>query len=208
MEIAKLVLEYLQALLWPGITVTALLIFRKQLRQLLTNIGTAVHRVKKFTAPGTAVELIEGLTQSTDEVIPTEPAKKRGLGTGTGSWVTDSEGESLDDLTTGKIIRIWTEIESSLDELRRRHFGDWGGAPGTDDQKLRERRYTSPTQAIRSLTTAGVIPPGVGRNLDEARQIRNQVVHGKETIPLGAVDDYLRTISKLRDYLKQTVEMS
>lgn len=202
MEIAELVLEYLQALLWPGITVTVLLVFRKQLRQLLTNIGTAVHRVKKFTAPGTAVELIEGiegLSQNTDEAIPTEPAKKRGLGTGTASWVTDSEDESLDDLTTGKIIRIWTEIESSLDVLMRRHFGAWS------DQ---ERSYKSPSQAIGALTREGVIPRGIGRNLDEARHIRNQVVHGKEGIPLGAFDDYLRTISKLRDYLKQTVEMS
>lgn len=200
MEIAELVLAYLQALLWPSITVMTLLIFRKQLRQLLTNVGTAVHRVKKFTAPGTAVELIEGLSQSTDEAIPTEPAKKSGLGAGTGSWVTtDSDNESLDDLTAGKIIRIWNEIDSSLEELMRRHFGV---------QNLPKQFYRNPDQAIGVLTTERIIPRGVGRNLDKARLIRNQVVHGKETIPLAAFDDYLRTISKLRDYLKQTIEMS
>lgn len=190
-------LEYLQALLWPGITITAILIFRKQLQQLLANIGAAVHRVKKFTAPGTTVELIEGLRDSTDQVIPTEPPKK-GLGTGTGTLEADYDGESLDDLTIGKIVRIWSEIDTSLEELVDHRLPPFPRVPG---------RSLNPSWAIRKLTEAEVITPDLAKNLMEARLIRNQVVHTRETIPLGAVTDYLSTISKLSEYLKDIIDL-
>ena len=197
-ETAGMVLEYLQTLLWPGIAITAILIFKKQLQQLLTNIGTAVHRVKKFSAPGTTVELIEDLRESTDQVIPTEPPRAGGLGHGTGTLNTEPGEESIDALTTGKVIRIWAEIDSSLEELVNTRLPPVSRPPG---------RSINPSWAINELARAGFIAPSVAENLMEARTIRNQVVHGRETIPLGAFTDYLDTISKLSQYLKDIIDL-
>lgn len=198
MDVAKLVLEYLQALLWPTIVIIALLVFREQLQSLITNLGTAVHRLTKFTAPGTTVELISGLSESTDQVIPTESPKK-GLGRGVGALMTEPQDESLDDLTMGKIVRIWAEIDAALVKLVEMHF------PEPKDHRY--RRVINPHRATSELSKNGIISPDIAHNLTEARTIRGQVVHGKETIPLGSFDDYLVSITKLRDYLEATIEL-
>lgn len=211
MDIARLVLEYLQALLWPGITITAILIFRKQLRQLLANIGSAVHRVRKLTAPGTTVELIDELSQKVelidlelstekDEVLPSE-SPTRDADNGTDTVDTQPDEESLDDLTMGKIIRIWNDIDMSLQKLARTH-APW--YVGNTDRRL---PANSPDAAIRLLRDKGIITADSAESLRSARSIRNHVVHGFETIPLGSFDDYLRTISKLNEYLKNVIEL-
>lgn len=213
MDIARLVLEYLQALIWPGITLTAILIFRKQLRQFLANIGSAVHRVRKFTAPGTTVELIDELSQKV-ELIDLKPLseeeaqelstelKGKGLGYGTGTLDPnpDSDGKSLDDLTRGKILRIWGEIEAALESLARKHV------PGYNSDSGRRSPH-DPTLKIRFLMDQGIITNDSAESLLSARTIRNQLVHGTETIPLGAFDAYLRDITKLRDYLNSLDEL-
>lgn len=112
--------------------------------------------------------------------------------------LTEAGDESLDALTTGKIIGIWAEIDSSLEELVTIHLPPISRVPG---------RNINPIWAINELTRTGDIAPSVAENLMESRTIRNQVVHGKEMIPLGAFTDYLATISKLSEYLKDIVEL-
>ncbi|WP_146068544.1 MULTISPECIES: hypothetical protein [unclassified Arthrobacter] len=322
MEIARLVLEYLQALAWPGITITAILIFRKQLRQLLANIGSAVHRVKKFTAPGTTIELINELSQkvelidltpSTDDVVPSPKIKSR-FGqyattetTTSGAPTTDTptseaptpdapttdtptseaptpdapttdtptseaptpdapttdtptseaptpdapttdtptseaptpdapttdtptseaptpdtrtrqassryikladtempawiKNMDLDDLMRGTIIRIWTEIDASLFQLATVE------APWRSDYQARYVDVHNPMANIELLRARGIITEDSAESLIAARRIRNQVVHESNTLPLGVFNEYLRTISKLSEYLKDLCEL-
>jgi hypothetical protein len=189
-EIAQLVLEYLKALLWPGIVLTAVFLFLKQLRELLANIGKAVHRLKKVTAPGTSLELSEFVATLSEEVeVAVEPAPS---GNDAPTDTEETGDESLDDLTAGKIMRIWREIETSTRELADRLGGAY-------------RPATRFSEELKALTGEGIIPADVARSLLDARSVRNRIAHGAAGISLGTVNDYLRTISRLNTYLKLAI---
>ncbi|MEU3507940.1 hypothetical protein ABZ733_08410 [Streptomyces longwoodensis] len=60
MDTARLVLDYVKALIWPGVALTALLVFRQQLRELAS-------RVSRANFLGMEIEAVVRETQTTVE---------------------------------------------------------------------------------------------------------------------------------------------
>jgi Sec-independent protein translocase protein TatA len=186
-DVAELVLEYIKVLVWPGIAIAAILMFRTQLGEFIANIASAVKRVKKVSAPGTSLELAEFVSELSEQV---EDAVQTSSTDGTDRTSADSGEDSLDDLTVGKIMRIWGEIEKStryLSELQ---------APGNAKLRFNFR------EQVRLLVSAGLFTPRLADSLTQAFQIRSQIAHGTWTLPLGTFDDYVRSIVRLNNELK------
>jgi hypothetical protein len=186
-DVAGLVLEYIKVLVWPGIVIAAILMFRTQLGAFIANIAAAVQRVKKVNAPGTSLELAEFVSELSDQV---EEAVQTPSTDGTDRTSTDSGEDSLDDLTIGKIIRIWGEIEKSTRYLCELH----APAKATLRYNFREQ--------VKFLESAGLITAQFADSLIQAFKIRTQVAHGTWTLPLDTFDNYVRLIVRLNDQLK------
>ena len=124
------------------------------------------------------------LSQQVEDAVQTSSTD------GTDRTSADSGEYSLDDLTVGKIMRIWGEIEKStryLSELQ---------AP--ENAKLRFNFR----EQVRLLVSAGLFTPRLADSLTQAFQIRSQIAHGTWTLPLGTFDDYVRSIVRLNNELK------
>lgn len=187
----QLVLQYIDVLLWPGITVYAIALFRKQVGGLITNIGNSVHRVKKVTAKGATVELTElqghisQLSHSTTQVVPEAKALTDG-----------ADDVTLEDLTTGRIHRLWHEIEDSVDTLFDRHK-EIMMLPTLSSGKARPLLFMD---KVRALGSRRIIPRELTSNIGEARRIRSLILH-RQDLPVGSMDDYLATITNLNTFL-------
>ena len=204
MDVAALVLEYIKVLVWPGIVVAAILLFKPQLDEFIGNIAAAVERVKKVSGAGGSVELAERVAQVGHQVVAaveaetgettettetTEKAETIEKAEPTDHTPTDDSDFRLDDLNTGKIMRIWADIEKAT-------------------QSLFERQYPSPSGRasfrvqLSNLAARGLISSDLAEAIADAYAIRNQVAHGTSNLSVDTFKDYIGTIDTLRKVMK------
>jgi hypothetical protein len=91
MDIAKLVLDYIKAILvWPLITIISIWIFRKEMRVLLEHLAGLIDRIKKADFAGVSLALSDRLA---GEVVPhpsqSESATQLEFSASTGGYSTD-----------------------------------------------------------------------------------------------------------------------
>jgi hypothetical protein len=90
MEITKLALEYLRAILvWPLVAALALWFFRKEVCMLLVRLADVIDRIKKADFAGVSLELSELASQATPKVARSEQAPDLELSASTGGYSTD-----------------------------------------------------------------------------------------------------------------------
>lgn len=180
MEVAQLVLEYIKVLLWPGLLVTAVITFRGRLDEILKNIALSVNRLHKVTAAGITAELIAKLSQNTfgdDDVQEIE---------------SNVPTESLDQYTATLINETWKNIEEAIAML----FAQEAHGP------TKSSRSSSLSTQVAVLKRSRVIPPDVARAIDSSLEIKVRLNNDAEKIPLGVIDDYVRTLGYLNATLR------
>ncbi|MEU8929885.1 hypothetical protein AB0D30_08355 [Streptomyces sp. NPDC048409] len=170
MEIAKIVLEYLKVLAWPGITVALAIIFKSDVRQLLKRLrgvragGAELDfeeraREERVTAQEEAGEAVEapGATSSAAASAPVLVAL---------ADVADASPEAV-------VLGSWRLVEQKIVSAAY-------AALGWDPDQPRPRRSTT-RMLIEELGRAGLDQRAV-RSLRRMSTLRNQAAHEEGTV--------------------------
>lgn len=186
MDIADIVLDYLEVVAWPAVVLAVIIMFRTSIRTALGRLtelsgfgGSArfdaesaaiFDRIAVMSAAqGVADDTPHGAPQSTPENHPRSQEKPRTA--------------SLDD-----VLKHWAALEASLAILLG-HSGEPFGSRSTEELVLEGVQ----TKAI-SLDTANLV-------LDLHR-LRDEFVHSHGP-SARAADDFVRSVQALRRVLKQ-----
>lgn len=104
------------------------------------------------------------------------------------------------DVTTsdvlGQFLAKWALLERAATQCANKRKG----VPESLSKPV-----LSPLTTIRELTHSGILNPQDSKELDELRQIRNQVVHGMADYKEALTDDHLRRLTQIYDKVKQTL---
>lgn len=164
------------ALFWPGVALTALFLFKREIRGLLG-------RIRRGVIMGQEIELDEldrSVAAAESEVAalprsePDEPESQT---------VEDEDAirQVLNEATRSPkaaLLVLASEIERETRELV--------AAFGLSDNK----RYVPVRQAVQMLQRSDAIPEHLLRSVDQFWNVRNRLVHGRD----ATVDDTLRAI--------------
>jgi hypothetical protein len=145
------VLAYLQTLVWPGVVVSGILIFRRQISNLIPQIS-------EISAAGASVKFGERVTALADkanqlaqDVVEKAPS----------STQLPSVPRVIDPTTL--FLDAYRELESAA-----RDAAPTAGVTGPNP---------SPIRVIQALARKELIPGETVKVTDELREIRNEVVH-------------------------------
>ncbi|WP_208884958.1 MULTISPECIES: hypothetical protein [unclassified Streptomyces] len=204
-EIAELVLKYVQALVWPGVTVGCVWVLRHQLTE-------ALKRMSRVETPAGSIEFAAAARDVLDEAeeltgVPSESAEPA-----SGDARHGHEGESAsivnprrfrearhmaDASPIGAIVSAWNELERVSWALIGRH-------PELMPEPV-HRGMTPRWLDWRNMFQAlGVSPDGLSL-YGRLRDLRNRAVHGRLSDDVGpaAARDFVESCLLLARELEQ-----
>ncbi|MGW3246533.1 hypothetical protein [Streptomyces sp. NPDC001070] len=166
MQIAKLVLEYVKALVWPVVLVFATITFK-------TQIAALIERIKHLRGAGAEVEFAEVAAAILAEtaVVAEQRAPENHEQPSSGDTVALSLHEVLEPLLAVHpgiaVLKGWDLIQNRLTDLAARAY------PATHVSVLRG------TLALRMLEDRG-LPGATVRSITRLRALRNAVAHPRD----------------------------
>jgi hypothetical protein len=146
------VLAYLQTLVWPGVVVSGIIIFRRQIRNLIPQIS-------EISAAGASVKFGEKVTELADKA---SQLAQNVVEQAPGSAQLPSPPRAIEP--TMLFLDAYRELESAA-----RDAAPKAGVTGPNP---------SPMRVIQALARENLIPGETVTVADELRKIRNDVVHG------------------------------
>ncbi|WP_329254307.1 hypothetical protein OG223_28135 [Streptomyces sp. NBC_01478] len=180
MQIAELVLKFIQALAWPLVTTILAWLFRRQLQQMfsrVTRLETPAGAMD-FAAEARAVheEAAEietpGLDGDTSEEAPERRDRHRS--------VMDEALEVLDTSPNAAVVLGWRQVEATY---RRVLSGNYD---------LRDAPFIPVGRAIQQLSELG-LPSSSSSLIIRLSSMRNRVAHGDASVTAEAALDYLES---------------
>lgn len=178
MDIVTPLIELLEATAWPVTTLVIVIMFRTELRQLLS-------RLKKGKVGPAEFEFAEDLKELASDIAETT------ITPGIGALTLKPEAVNLATLNPrGALLVAWNDIETALTNLAQKH-----GL--TNDQT---QRTTS--VLVRRLAKANIIPPTHVTWFLDLRHLRNLVAHDADfKLSEDAALIYLEIAEKLKKQL-------
>ena len=159
-------------LVWPGVSLTAIYVFRSELRNLLGSL-------RKFTWGDKVAEFDKRLGEAENEASalppPIEPLALPAPDTATEEERFEVALELSPELA---VLEAWIPVEKELQALAVRK--------GYTSSRSRSVTYT-----IRRLRSDGVLDARIENLLKELRELRNIAIHRRDGIPL-TIDDAKR----------------
>ncbi|MFD8144551.1 hypothetical protein [Streptomyces sp. NPDC059708] len=207
MEIAELVLKYVQALVWPGVTVGCVWVLRHQLAEALKRMSRVETPAGSIEFAAAARDVLDEAEELTGATVPSESAEPVSDDAGHGR-----EGESAsivnprrfrearhmaDASPIGAIVSAWNELERVSWALIGRH-------PELMPEPV-HRGMTPRWLDWRNLFQAlGVSPDGLSL-YGRLRDLRNRAVHGRLSDDVGpaAARDFVESCLLLARELEQ-----
>ncbi|MFB7709821.1 hypothetical protein [Streptomyces sp. NPDC056105] len=180
MQIAELVLKFIQALAWPLVTMFLAWLFRSQLQQMfsrVTRLETPAGAMD-FAAEARAVheEAAEietpALDGDTSEEAPARRDRHRS--------VMDEALEVLDASPDAAVVLGWRRVEAAY---RRVLSGNYD---------LRDAPFIPAGRAIQQLSDLG-LPSSSSSLIIRLSSMRNRVAHGDASVTAEAALDYLES---------------
>ncbi|MER5806676.1 hypothetical protein ABT143_00530 [Streptomyces sp. NPDC002033] len=208
MEIAELVLKYVQALVWPSVTVGCVWVLRHQIAEALkrmSRVETPAGSIEFAAAARHALDEAEELTAATTQpegVQPEDGAPAGHSPEGTSGTIVNPrrfrEARHMADASpVGAIVSAWNELERVAWALINQH-PELMPEPVHRGMAPRVLDWRNMFQAL------GVSPEGLSlyRRL---RELRNQAVHGKLAADVGpaAARDFVESCLLLARELEQ-----
>ncbi|MFD3936155.1 hypothetical protein ACFWSF_04775 [Streptomyces sp. NPDC058611] len=207
MEIAELVLKYVQALVWPGVTVGCVWVLRHQLSQAIrrmSRVETPAGSIEFAAAARDALDEAEELTGAAAPSESDEPASDdvgHGREGGSGSIVNPRrfrEARHMADASPiGAIVSAWNELERVSWALIGRH-------PELMPEPVHRGMAPRWIDWRKMFQTLGVSPDGLSL-YGRLRDLRNQAVHGRLSDDVGpaAARDFVESCLLLARELEQ-----
>ncbi|MFF0001306.1 hypothetical protein [Streptomyces avermitilis] len=186
MEVAELVLKYVQTLVWPLVTVGLVWGLRGHIQGAFT-------RMTRLETPAGAIEFAfearevraeaEVLAAASESVEPTET----GLGEPQSSrfGVFQEAWDMADASPIGALTTAWIVLNSIIDKA----LAERGGLP----QRVGNvHRPSIPARVVARLTELG-LPPGALAVFHDLRHLRNQATHGVDVVTPAAARDFVES---------------
>ncbi|MET9914278.1 hypothetical protein ABZZ74_47560 [Streptomyces sp. NPDC006476] len=183
MEVAELVLKYVQAVVWPLVTVVLAWTLRNHI---------PLRRMTRLETPAGSIEFAtdarEIRSEAEELAADTEPESPTGGGTAedqTSQFGVFQEAWNMADVSPiGALVTAWLLLES----LSKRELAKRGALP----EPRGAARLLLPNQIIEALDHLGLSPRGVSV-FHDLRQLRNRAMHGDVTVTPVAARDYVES---------------
>ncbi|MFF4100550.1 hypothetical protein [Streptomyces sp. NPDC001903] len=180
MQIAEMVLKYIEALVWPAITASLAWLFKGELQRMFS-------RVTRLETPAGAMDFAAEARAVHEEAAEIEaPADNDGSGEEQParaprfSSVIDEAMEILDTSPDAAVLLGWRHVEVTY---RRVLSGNYS---------LQDAPFVPVGTAIQRLSELGL--PGTSSSLIlRLSSMRNRVAHGDASVLPGAALDYLES---------------
>ncbi len=181
MDVLTFTVELLKATAWPATTIVLAIVFRTELRALLSRL----RKGKLGSAEFEFAETVKELEQTIGEISP--PPKVPAVETQLVSLAASNPRVAL--------LTAWMEIEVNLKLLAQKH----GIATGQATRNI--------SSLIRSLAKAKLIPDSLVPIFLVIRDLRNQAAHEIDfNPPPDAVLGYLQIVEELKQVLLDAME--
>ncbi|MFE0249880.1 hypothetical protein [Streptomyces sp. NPDC059010] len=188
MEIARLILDFLKALVWPAVVLAVAYGFREELRGLL-------RRMKVLSAVGVDAEFSEVVEQVSvdvgEAVAQSEPQAIES------SALTNQGAEGRERGTrlavpfidpSVALLEAWHQVRSALTRMTLEH---------TSYGRIGERLLN------RLLWSERFFPRDIAHSLRELQAIANEVRNGKRIPTMQAAEDYIASCEAMVDWLRE-----
>jgi hypothetical protein len=208
----KVILDFISSLAWPITLIVFLVLFRTAIGKLLTRLTRAEVAGQKFDF-GTELKAAEHSTEAAiDAARESNESTPPGAAADTSPPSSDgdreaparedrepgraSSGPSSEEVRsllvssqpTGLVMRSWISIESAVNSLHEKIFGD-----------DRSKRPTTTQRQINEL--ASYLPEDAVDSIQRMRKMRNEVAHGNAQVDLGEAIAYAETAATVVDLL-------
>lgn len=179
MEIAELVLKYLQALAWPAVAILALVHFRGQIAALLTRVteasmfGATLKLEKNAERAAAASEELPELAEAPQETGDTAPDPPR------------------DSSDLGRVVFEWRAVESTARQLAL-HY-DFPRAAQYNVRNI-----------VRELGVRHMVSPETERLAAQLQLLRNRIIHDHDNFELtpSFADSFVEAARNLNSALR------
>lgn len=206
-EVAELVLKYIQALIWPTVILALLWTWRDR-------VGEAIGRLSRVETPAGALEfqnearrvrdraaaVAEEEAASTGPVPEPEPLPEpeprpqpASSEEPTGEAVRrrllalfmaiDQPDDVIERSPTGAIVSAWNALQTFAEEILTLYPSVQPRRPGSG--------WVAPGELVRMLQVAGLDPEAVDV-MNDLRSLRNTTVHGTAVVTPQAAHDFVR----------------
>lgn len=174
MEIAELVLKFLQALVWPIVAVVAVVVFRRQLAGLFARITEASifgATIKLEESAERAAAKSDDIPELSDPLARSEPVEKI----------------NSPQAAAGSMISAWAAVESVTARI-----GQALSLTGSSGR--------SPSRIVRELYARDLISAEAFSVAQDLQSVRNQLVHGGLDLELSisAAANFVEAAEQLR----------
>ncbi|WP_147993955.1 hypothetical protein [Streptomyces sp. uw30] len=185
MEVAELVLKYVEALAWPLVTVGLVWGLRNHIQGAFT-------RMTRVETPAGAIEFatdarevredaeeLAGTPETAEQAGTHQTEQESRFGVFQEAW------DMAEASPIGALISAWLVLESISDQA----LAKLGGMP---QSVWNVPRQPPASKIIEALTTFGLSPRAVSV-FHDLRQLRNRAMHGVDTVTPAAARDFVET---------------
>lgn len=181
MDYLTFVVEMIRILIWPLIVIIIVLLLRKQIINLITDLKHL--KYKDFE-----LEFNRGLQKVNKDIDKVGLAEKKSI------WYLDDKVMELKNIARKSpleaIIETWILIENQLREIAHMKL------------EKTSNKYSSRMQ-LESLVENKIIPKEIYSIFKELKTIRNKVAHeGGYNISISQAEGYINTSFRFLSYLK------
>lgn len=188
MEIAKLLLDYIKVLIWPGVAIFVLLKFRG-------NISDLISRTRTLSTPAGSLEFAEEVralreaVETQDEVLdPGEAATAREEPrTRADRTAFDTYRDIARIIPEASVLASWLHLEKKLKEAVDMLYADVGGSRAFETRTSGTIHVPTTRKLAHALGQKGWDEDWV-RLVDDLRRVRNQAAHQSSISPATASD--------------------
>ncbi|MGW0465432.1 hypothetical protein ACWDX6_09200 [Streptomyces sp. NPDC003027] len=187
MEIAELVLKYVEALVWPLVVVVLAWSFRRHQKR-------AFDRMTRLETPAGAIEFAEEAARTYEEVEGSSSVQASEDATVYGGTLMHSAGghtrerdeainQALELIATSPdsaVMIAWRAVETALRKAALQL-----------PQEPESQRFFVATKAIRELTQRGLLSSHMANTMMNLSRLRARVSHGQHTVLPDAAFDYV-----------------
>ncbi len=186
MDKLTFIAELVKAGVWPATVIAILVIFRGQIKSLLSRLRKGRLWSAEFDFEGEVAELALKVLMGSDEVVGSRDRDH---------FAFMVQRESLTQFNPrAALLEAWSDIEAGLTELARKH------------DLVSPKTMRSFVALVRALVEAGVFPKRHAPALIELFRIRNEASHDMEFDPSeNALRGYLEIVERMRKIIMQAI---
>lgn len=177
------VIGALSTLLWVGLILTVVLLFR-------ANVEALIDRIRRVTGPGgigLELDRLKEELEAAGDALPETTATSAG-----GEQADEAEAEEtrVYELAATSPRVALMALAADIEREVREHLAAWGGFEGQAGEPSLTWRDLGLRRGLDKLVRLAGLPPGLVRSLQDFIAVRNRVVHGASV----SAEDTLRAI--------------